>query len=205
MKFSIIIPAHNSEAFIQNALESIRKQTYKDYELIVICDACTDQTEKIAKEYGARTESVNFHCDGLARNRGMELAAGEWILFMDDDDWWIHEYVLDQLAEKIDECPFAEIICFSFIFRHVGYARPIRQNGHHWIAAWSKCYKRQSIGDARFGDSRDGSADVQFFGHIFDGSRIHLDWDMPMYYYNYWRDNSISCKYTPDLRGKDIL
>ena len=44
MKFSIIIPAHNSELFIIDALASIRKQIFHDYELIVVCDACTDDT-----------------------------------------------------------------------------------------------------------------------------------------------------------------
>ena len=53
MKFSIIIPAHNAAEHIQNALDSVTEQTFTDYELIVICDSCTDNTEQIAKEYGA--------------------------------------------------------------------------------------------------------------------------------------------------------
>ena len=206
MRFSIIIPAHNSAGHIRKALDSIKAQTFTDYELIVVCDSCDDNTEQIAREYGAKTEAVSYHCDGPTRNRGMELATGDWILFMDDDDWWLHEYVLQQLSDKIDEYE-ADIICFSFVFRHIGYARPVRHcNGQHWIAAWCKCYKREAIRDARFSEVTDGSADVQFFAMMFDGSRRVYDWDMPMYYYNYWREDSISERCTNDYRGRrDLL
>ena len=97
MRFSVIIPAHNAAGHIRKALDSVRSQTFRDYELIVVCDSCTDGTQQIAREYGARTETVEYHADGMTRNRGLELAQGEWILFMDDDDWWLHEYVLEML------------------------------------------------------------------------------------------------------------
>ena len=51
--FSIIVPAHNSEKFIDKCLDSIRKQSYTSYELIVVCDACEDKTEEVAKRYNA--------------------------------------------------------------------------------------------------------------------------------------------------------
>ena len=111
MKFSIIIPAHNSAGYIQNALDSVAEQTFEDYELIVVCDSCTDNTEEIAKEYGARTVTVDYHCDGLTRNKGIEMAQGEWVLFIDDDDWWLHEFVLDQLNSRISND--IDILCFS--------------------------------------------------------------------------------------------
>lgn len=204
MKFSIIIPAHNASGHIRKGLDSIKSQTFTDYELIVVCDSCTDDTEQIAKEYGARTEAVSFHGDGPTRNRGIELATGDWVLFMDDDDWWMHEYVLQQLADQLRD--YMDILCFSFIFRHLGYAAPVRKcNGQHWIACWCKCYKRTAIGDARFSDIKDGSADVQFFNQMFGkGLRIY-DWDMPLYYYNYWREDSISARITHDFRGRSGL
>lgn len=205
MFFSIIIPAHNASGHIRKALDSIKAQTFTDYELIVVCDSCTDDTEQIAKEYGARTEAVQFHADGPTRNRGIELARGEWVLFMDDDDWWLHEYVLQQLADELK--PYMDILCFSFIFRHLGYAKPIRKcNGYHWIACWCKCYRRTAIGDARFSNITDGSADVQFYHMMFNKGLHVYNWDMPLYYYNYWRTDSISERITHDFRGRsDIL
>ena len=51
-KFSIIIPTHNAEDRIRTCLDSVKNQTYKDYELIVVCDACTDDTKVVARDYG---------------------------------------------------------------------------------------------------------------------------------------------------------
>lgn len=198
MKFSIIIPAHNSAGYIQNALDSVAEQTFTDYELIVVCDSCTDNTEEIAKEYGARTVAVDYHCDGLTRNKGIEMAQGEWVLFIDDDDWWLHEFVLDQLNSRISND--IDILCFSFIFRGVKYADPLGNGGYYWPACWNKCYRRTAIGNSRFSDIRDGTADVQFFSQMFNkGLRIGI-WNMPMYYYNYYREGSISEQTGPDWR-----
>lgn len=198
MKFSIIIPAHNSAGYIQNALDSVVEQTFEDYELIVVCDSCTDNTEEIAKEYGARTVAVDYHCDGLTRNKGIEMAQGEWVLFIDDDDWWLHEFVLDQLNSRINDA--IDILCFSFIFRGIKYADPLGNGGSYWVACWNKCYKRSAIGSSRFSDTTDGSADVQFFSQMFNKGLRIATWDMPMYYYNYYRSGSISEQTGPDWR-----
>ena len=115
MRFSIIIPAHNAEHHIRKCLDSIKQQTFTDYELIVICDSCTDHTEEIAREYGAIIDRVCFGRDGLTRNRGLEKAKGEWVLFLDDDDWWLHEYVLSQINQKLIENPDIDVLAFSFI------------------------------------------------------------------------------------------
>ena len=198
MKFSVIVPAHNSAGYIRRALDSITAQSFKDYELIVVCDSCTDNTEQIAKEYGARTEAVSFHADGLTRNRGIELARGDWVLFMDDDDWWLHEFVLQQLADRLRED--MDVLCFSFIFKGIKYAGPLGNGGRHWPACWNKCYKRAAIGGSRFSDVTDGTADVQFFVEMFSKGLSIWDWDMPLYYYNYFREGSISQESGVDLR-----
>lgn len=206
MRFSVIIPAHNASGHIRKALDSIKAQTFTDYELIVVCDSCTDDTADVAREYGAIVEEVEYHCDGPTRNRGIELARGDYVLFMDDDDWWLHEYVLQQLSDKIDQNPWADIIAFGFVFRHIGYATPVRKcNGSHWPACWSKCYRRTAIGDARFSSITDGSADMQFFSMMFNKGLRVCDWDMPLYYYNYWREDSISERITYDFRGRSDL
>ena len=68
MRFSVIIPAHNSEKFISKALDSIKNQSCRDFELIVVCDRCTDNTKAIAESYGAKTLEVDYGRDGLSRN-----------------------------------------------------------------------------------------------------------------------------------------
>ena len=191
MRFSIIIPAHNSEQYIRKALESIKAQTFKDYELIVICDSCTDHTEDVAKEYGAITERVGFSRDGMTRNRGLGKAQGEWVLFMDDDDWWLHEYVLEQIDEKLKRNPTIDVLCFSFIFKGWKYASPTGNNGNHWVAVWNKCWRRALIQGCQFSNEWSVS-DVAFHKQVMAKNPNMLDWDMPMYYYNYLRKGSIS-------------
>lgn len=191
MRFSIIIPAHNAEGHIRKCLDSIKQQTFKDYELIVICDSCTDHTEEVAREYGAITERVAYGRDGLTRNKGLEKAKGEYVLFLDDDDWWLHEYVLEQINQKLNENPGLDVLAFSFIFKGWMYATPLSNRGDHWIAVWSKCWRRAFIQDCKFSNEWSVS-DVQFHRQAFAKHPKVLDWDMPMYYYNYLRKGSIS-------------
>lgn len=189
-KFSIIIPAYNAENHIRNALDSVAAQTFKDYELLVICDSCTDKTEAIAQSYGAKTFSVDYHNDGLSRSKGLDEATGEWVLFMDDDDWWLHEYVLWQLNEKLRELDDSvDILCFSFIFKGLCYASPRGNRGRHWIAVWNKCWRREAIGNTRFPKVHMCS-DKYFHQDMMKKGLNIAEWDMPMYYYNYMREGS---------------
>lgn len=190
MRFSIIIPAYNAENHIRKALDSIKQQSFKDYELIVICDSCEDNTEKIAKEYGAITEAVNFHNDGLSRSRGLDIAKGDYVLFMDDDDWWLHEFVLAQLNQYIIEHTEVDVIAFSFIFKGIGYCMPYYRNDY-WVCVWSKCWKRECIGDTRFPNVYSVS-DHHFHVAMMKKNLNIKCWNMPFYYYNYLRPGSIS-------------
>lgn len=190
MMFSIIIPAYNAAGHIRKALESVKAQDFDDYELIVVCDSCTDDTEQIAKEYGARTATVNFNRDGLTRNVGINMAQGRYILFMDDDDHWLHEYVLTMLFNMI-VLNDADIIAFAFIWKGRGYASPQHDGGLFYPAVWNKCYKRSIIGDTRFGDEWSVS-DLPFTQALFAKKPKIFAWNMPFYYYNYMRKGSIT-------------
>ena len=104
--FSVIVPAHNAEQFLDKCLHSVRYQKtgnkpFTDYELIVVCDNCTDDTAEIANGYADKVITTQYGLDGLARNAGIDAAEGEWILFLDHDDWWLHEYVMQMLADEI--------------------------------------------------------------------------------------------------------
>ena len=184
--FSVIIPAHNSAEWIRKGLESIRAQTWTNYELIVVCDACTDDTAKVAREYTKRVIITDYGLDGMARNAGLDAAKGDWILFMDDDDWFLHEYVFQQLALMAGKHG-EDMLQFAFIWKGRGYTSV----DHMYIAVWSKCWYREFIGDTRFSD-RPYWSDVDFMKAIMaKNPRIHR-WEMPMYYYNYLRPGSIS-------------
>ena len=194
-KYSIIMPAHNAETRIIRALESVRAQTYTNYELIVVCDACEDNTAGIARRYGAIVEEVSFRNPGPTRSRGLDVASGEWILFMDDDDWWLHEYVLGQIDGQVDGC---ELLCFGFIWKGRGYTSPNRPGGIYWPAVWNKCWRRSAIGDTRFPAAYPD--DLLFHNEMMTKLMRIKTFEMPLYYYNYWREGSISYQKEPDLR-----
>jgi glycosyltransferase involved in cell wall biosynthesis len=86
---SIIIPCYNSERFIEEAINSAINQTYKNIEVIVINDCSTDKSLDIITSFSSKIHIENFLVNqGVqrARNRGIELAKGEYIKFLDSDD-----------------------------------------------------------------------------------------------------------------------
>ena len=190
-RFSIIIPAHNSQEYIHRALDSIAEQVFRDFETIVICDSCTDDTEALARTYGAKTKAVNYGRDGLSRNAGLNTAVGDYILFMDDDDWFLHEFVLSQIDKKLKQENNPDLLCFSFIWKGVIYAEPLSNMGQLFPSVWNKCWKRNYIGDTRFTDVYSIS-DFYFHKEMMKKAHTEVIWDMPLYYYNYLRKGSIS-------------
>lgn len=200
MRFSMIIPAFNAEDHIIKGLESIKAQTFKDYELIVVCDRCKDRTKEIAESYGAKTLEVDFGRDGLTRNAGLDIAQGEYILFMDDDDWLLHEFVFEQINKKLKETNDPELLCFSFIWKGVMYANPIAKSGQLYPSVWNKCWRRDYIGNHRFTDVYSIS-DFYFHNEMMKVPHRQVLFDMPMYYYNYLRPGSISDEMGRSIEG----
>ena len=184
--FSVIVPAHNSAEYIGKGLRSIRKQTFKDYELIVVCDACTDDTEQMARVYTDNVIVTEFGMDGLARNAGIDAADGYWLIFMDDDDWFLHEYVFQQLHDAAIDTD-ADLLVFDFIWRGRGYYR--NDGGRVNIAVWSKCWRREIIGDTRFPGIH-FTSDEPFMQEIVKKQPVAIWLNQPMYYYNYMRKGS---------------
>ena len=195
MKFSILIPAHNSEKYIRKALNSVKAQTFKDYELLVACDACTDKTAEIARKYTDKVFEVDYANEGPTRNFLLDHATGDWILWIDDDDWWMHEYVLEELSKRLTDS--IDVLCFSFIFKGRGYAHP-RSTGNPWPAVWTKCWRRSFIGSTRFGT--EFPADWQFHRKMMQKNGRIQNADILVCYYNYLRAGSQSWEEKQGIR-----
>ena len=185
MRFSVIIPAHNASNRIDMMLQSIKNQTFHDYEVIVICDACDDNTEEIARQYGARTARIYARSDGVARNTGIEMAQGEWLLFSDDDDWWYEPRAFEMIDTKLKEKE-CDVLCFSFIWKNRGLMKPHDNplNKEYWTAVWNKAWRREFCKDVKF-PNMPRFSDVYFTKGVFDKKPRRVDWDEPLYYYNY--------------------
>ena len=152
--FSVIVPCHNSEMFMRKGLDSIRNQSFQDYELLIVCDRCEDNTVDIAGEY-IRPGTYDTLClvsygrAGLSRNAALDVARGEWVLFMDDDDWYFpgaFQILFDELTRqtKID------ILAYGFEWKDRGPT--LQSKGNIKTAVWNKAWRREFIGQERFPD-----------------------------------------------------
>jgi glycosyltransferase involved in cell wall biosynthesis len=92
---SIVVPAYQAEKGLARCIESVLAQTYCDIQLIVVNDGSTDGTEDIALSFGHRITYLRQENRGetAARNRGLEIASGEFVTFLDHDDYWDPEFL----------------------------------------------------------------------------------------------------------------
>ena len=116
MKFSVIIPVYNAEKYIERAIDSIVKQDYKDYEMILINDGSTDRSLEIIQRLAERNTRIRVESivnEGVshARNKGIELANGEYVLFMDADDMH-EENTLQQIEDFLVKYDNPDCFCF---------------------------------------------------------------------------------------------
>jgi glycosyltransferase involved in cell wall biosynthesis len=90
---SVIIPTHNRWPLVGEAIESVLKQSYRDFELIVIDDGSTDDTSRRVAEFGSHLRLIRQPQKGVsaARNRGVAAARGRYLAFLDSDDLWLAE------------------------------------------------------------------------------------------------------------------
>lgn len=120
MKFSIIIPAYNVADYLENCVESILKQTYDNYEIIIVDDGSTDETGKVADELLKQSKQINVvhQSNGgasKARNTGMKRATGDYILFLDGDDFWSDSHFLKQIASELT-IELVDVIIFGYSY-----------------------------------------------------------------------------------------
>lgn len=110
-KVSVIIPTYNRGQYITQALDSVLSQTYHDYEIIVVDDGSTDNTQEILKKYDGKFKSIIKENQGISktRNRGIEESTGEYIAFLDSDDYWAPEK-LEEQVKVLDRYPNVGIV-----------------------------------------------------------------------------------------------
>lgn len=115
---SVIIPLYNKEKQIAEALRSVIKQTYQDFEIIVVNDGSTDGSlEEASKVDDSRIKIYNQSNGGVsrARNKGIELAKGEYIAFLDADDAWAKDYLTMQM-ELVQNYPDCAVFATGYRF-----------------------------------------------------------------------------------------
>ena len=120
MKYSIIVPAYNVSQYIEECIESVLNQNYDNYEVIVVDDGATDETPQIIDNLAQKSKKVRVihqKNGGLsaARNSGIEAASGDYILFLDGDDFWFDNQFLTGLNNIIKK-ETVDVVIFPFSY-----------------------------------------------------------------------------------------
>lgn len=162
---SVIIPVYGVEKYIAQCLESVINQTYDNLEIIVINDGTKDRSAEIAKEYAKKDRRIkvyDFENGGLsvARNRGLFVATGDYIAFLDSDDWlecnfystllgYMELHDLDMVKCGIIEKSSNEKIGKTISFENELVLDNINKNGFNyyfsgmlWTVVWNALYRK---------------------------------------------------------------
>ena len=120
-KVSIIMPVYNAEKYLGEAIESVLSQTYTEFELLLINDMSADNSKEICREYSKKDTRIiilennsESHGPGPTRNIGLDYATGEYVCFMDADDW-ADNNLLECAVDRIKETN-ADIIQFGAVY-----------------------------------------------------------------------------------------
>ena len=130
-KVSILIPCYNAERWVAQAIQSALDQTHDDKEVIVVDDGSTDNSLDIIKSFGdkIRCETGPNRGGNVARNRLLELSTGEWLQYLDADDYLLVEKVAIQVAEAkdLENC---DLLCRP-VFMSMSKSRGIGKKFRH--------------------------------------------------------------------------
>lgn len=210
-KISIIMPAYKVEDTIARCIQSIINQTYSNLEIILVEDGSPDRCPEICDEYmrnDARIKVIHQKNGGLskARNVGLSNATGDWILFVDSDD-----YIDYELCEKVHDCAVknkADIVMFGFTKFKDGEqikcsvvesvsrllnkdeAMGLLSDPNIGNFSWNKFYKRSLFNDIKYPEGRVYEDLATTYKVIDRASQICL-LETKLYYY-YQSDNSIT-------------
>lgn len=106
MRLSIIIPSYNNGEWLCKCIESIKSQTFTDYEIIVVDDLSTDDSVEVAKKHLRKQDTLivneSKRLNGGTRNVGILKAKGEYVLCIDSDDWLIDNRILEDIDKKLN-------------------------------------------------------------------------------------------------------
>ena len=171
---SVIIPVYGVEKYISQCLESVINQTYKNLEIIVVNDGTKDRSADIAKEYAAKDSRIkvyDFKNGGLsvARNRGLEIATGEYISYLDSDDWLdtkMYETLLETAMKNEADMVKCGIIETNGVAEEKITFKDVKiiNNDQHkafknyfkgilWTLAWNGLYKKELAKKVKFPDN----------------------------------------------------
>lgn len=233
IRFSIIVPIYKVERYLKTCIDSILTQTFSDFEVILVDDGSPDLCGKICNDYAEndlRIKVLHKANGGLssARNAGLDIASGEYIIFIDSDDFWDDNTALENINKNLTETK-ADLLIFpakryyedknkvtSILNIEVERRKIVNQSTNQAIeymlqnniyraAAWNKVVKK-SIIDTHNMRFKDGylSEDMDWCGDLLVYCSKFDFYEKPLYMYRQQRNESITSKKTKKLVADKI-
>lgn len=167
-RVSVIVPVYNVEKYLARCLDSILAQTERNLEIICVNDGSTDASASILADYAAKDSRIKVMAQpnggqAAARNAALAVATGDWVMFVDSDDW-IPPYAVEGFLKVAAESGARAVVSADYALDRMAAARPPRFRwtlrrpalaklvGHRKIQSspWNKFYRRDAIGARRF-------------------------------------------------------
>lgn len=203
---SVIVPVYNAEKYLPQCIDSILAQTYTDFELIIVDDGSTDRSGQICDEYkdkDSRVYVVHQENRGVsaARNAGIDMAKGEYIAFVDSDDF-IHNQMLELLFFALTKYSVDISVCTSNSIKdrkscsekHYAQFNSERLTAeellvrHEWDYnyAWGKLYSKKLFSEIRYPEGKIFEDTLTTYKLLFKSKNTEIIWiDLPLYFYFY--------------------
>lgn len=201
IKLSIIIPVYNVEKYISLCLESILKQSFKDYEIICVNDGSSDNSLSVLQNFKQKDNRITIidkqnEGSGIARNTALAIAKGEYVYFVDGDDW-LEDNALGKMILKADELN-TDILTFGGLsyyetqgrkggysadklpkkyFNKVFASKDIKKDVFKFPStAWTKLYRRDFLikNNIKFQNIKVGQDQLPFFHSMITAERIAI-------------------------------
>ena len=209
LKFSIIVPVYNVANYIENCLNSLLDNDRYDYEVILINDGSTDASSEICRDYAKHDQRIvlleqNNQGLSAARNNGLDAAKGDYIIFVDSDDWVDKAYldIIDSnIKDGCDVCVFGytnindtngnridfRLTSGYFAGQNVGGAIiELDKKGYLLHLAWNKVYRASLLKNYRFETGVSYVEDIIFNCSVFTNLKSVL---LSSDYYYYYRSS----------------
>ena len=221
-KITIIIPVYNAEAYIDDSLKSVCQQNYENLEILLIDDGSKDASLAKCKEWEKKDARVKvFHQENsgvsATRNRGLELATGEYLMFMDSDDW-IDKNMIDVLYKEVKkhqadaaccvlqlakegEADLARVISEEELTGKVTVGNNQEESGLLLLKVWGpvcKLYRKDVVKSCNF-ENYQVAEDLLFNTNVICSGNlkkvVFVDW--PFYHYVIYEGSTMKQAFQP--------
>lgn len=223
--FSIIVPIYNVENYLSQCIKSILRQTYKNFEIILVDDGSKDSSGKLCDQFVEKDERIRvIHKKNggasSARNVGIKKATGKYIIFVDSDDYWSNKFMLQQISSRLglreqlviwkyqrckeEDCFYtdgAETIVQEYSV--LKDYKVLIKKGILFASAWYEAIPRTwFLNHDLFFEEGVTAEDIEWFGRLLECTTNIVYFAASFYFYRNRQDsisNTVTCKTVSDI------